>query len=604
MHRRKLALVCFWIICLGLILPGWGHVPQRAAQAQGISSAALNLVAPAACPAGGCAAGQRLSYRLEYTLGQYDGLTDLPNVKVCLYVPNNWYDAASVQLDANGGVTGAAYTNTGVCSEDPLPPTNYSLLAAGEAKFYLTNVFNDSLGLSFRLAPTASVSGSVLLRVFERTGPAAWTRTSQVFTSQSSPVATAATVYVAPDAASCPSGPCYLNSAGDAASGLGTGLKDAVDAAAPGSRIVVVGAATVKGNTVAVNKSLILEGQGNASLTGTGGCSNALVNFTAGGTLRGLNLQDGTCSAPDRPLVTINSPVDFLVEYNTFNSGSEALRITDNTGNLTVRFNQFNGISGKVLVWGSGSSPAALSMTANNIVGSPAGEMVECSEGGTAVIANRRVDHNYWSSGLPTTASHCVITPNKQLGAPAAQRANLPGVNASRVTVTNTKTYFMNNQVALQRSTDGADFDMLLVDHGRSVPFDQGRTTGSPIPCSNYYDIFLAEGAAPAGSLDISLKYNSTTACVAVVESSQYCELSTNTAKFPLYWYEPSGTVTAGWDTTGQNPAGSAAGGATGQTTVCDSAVDEVRVSVDNTGRPSLSADLNFTPFMVGIPIP
>ena len=85
---------------------------------------------------------------------------------------------------------------------------------------------------------------------------------------------------------------------------------------------------------------------------------------------------------------------------------------------------------------------------------------------------------------------------------------------------------------------------------------------------------------------------------------SQFCELTTNTAKFPLWWYDPAGLVTAGWDTTGQNPAGSGAGGAPGQATTCDMLNDEIHVTIDNSGRPSLANDLNFTPFMVGIPMP
>jgi hypothetical protein len=116
--------------------------------------------------------------------------------------------------------------------------------------------------------------------------------------------------------------------------------------------------------------------------------------------------------------------------------------------------------------------------------------------------------------------------------------------------------------------------------------------------------LFLAEGAIPGGSVDLAFKYNRSSACVAAIESSQFCELTTNTTKFPLWWYDPAGQVTAGWDTTGQNPAGSGAGGATGQVTTCDMPSDEIRVTIDNSGRPSLANDLNFTPFMVGIPVP
>ena len=62
--------------------------------------------------------------------------------------------------------------------------------------------------------------------------------------------------------------------------------------------------------------------------------------------------------------------------------------------------------------------------------------------------------------------------------------------------------------------------------------------------------------------------------------------------------------MTEYWDTTGQVPDGSGAGSATGQTMTCNSTLNEIQVEIDtNTGnRPNLVSNLNFTPFVVGLP--
>jgi hypothetical protein len=44
-------------------------------------------------------------------------------------------------------------------------------------------------------------------------------------------------------------------------------------------------------------------------------------------------------------------------------------------------------------------------------------------------------------------------------------------------------------------------------------------------------------------------------------------------------------------------------GSSEGQVTACDTALNEIRVTLDNSGRPNLTSDLGYTPFMVGVPV-
>lgn len=599
----------FLVVGVAMLGPGWATETAQGASAQ--QNTAIRLVAPSACPPGGCAAGQRLSYQLEFELGAYDASRSDTNVKVCVYIPSSWYDASAVMLDSAGGITGIPYNNvlaTVGCPQDLVPPTGYTLAAAGEAVFNNVFVFHDSLNFSFRISSTATAPGSVLMRVFELTSTG-WVRTAQVFTPQMTPVPPAATLYVASDAASCAGFPCYLNSSDDLPGGIGTGLKDAVDTAPTGARIVVLGTVAIKGNTVQVNRQVSIEGSGEATLTSSGGCSNPMLEFSAGGALRGLNLNDGSCTAPDRTLVSVNSPADVIIESNDLTGGGDAIRVVNNTGNLTVRYNHIQGNSGYALYWGDNAPGGGLMMVANNVMRNRSGDPVECSAGGAAVAANRRIDHNYWggASAPASTSTHCVVGAGKQLGAPIALNPAGPGVLAERITVTTNKTYRFNNQIAVRRSAEGGDFDLYLVDHGMAVPDAVPFTNsfaGSPNPCSDYWDVFLADGAVVSGSLELSLKYNRSSACVAAIESSQYCGQTASSVKFPLWWYDPAGQATSGWDTTGQNPAGSGAGGASGQGTSCNLALDEVTVTLDNSGRPALTSDLGYTPFVVGVIVP
>jgi hypothetical protein len=599
-----------------LILLGSSVAAQAASQQQ---SPGIVLIGPAGCPANGCAAGQRLSYRLEFELGQYNPADTNPNVKVCLYYPDkptSWHDsafsAAFPPLDATGGITGSTYTPAATCPEDSAPPTNYILASAGAAAFNNINVFHDTLGFNFRISTTATTPGSILMRVFEQTGDPAtpvWKRTQQVFTPLISIVPPTNSLYVANDAAACPAGSvCYLNSAGDLNDGIGTGLKDAIDAAPADGKITFVGSSAVKDKTVLVNKKLTLEGSADASIVSSGtACNSPMLAFTRGGTVRNLNISDSSCTSTHRGLIAVNTNADLIVEMSDLLGGADAIHVFDNTGNLILRYNNIQGSSGYALFWEPSSGAAGLSMIANNVISTRSGSPIECATGATGVAANRRANHNFWGGPTIPANSHCVIDAGKQLGAAILSNPSAPGVNVERDTVTTAKTYHFAGLIALQRGAGGADYDVYVINHGpdspSAIPFT-GASYRSPYLCSNAWDLFIADGQSPGANLELFLKYNRSAACITAIESSQFCSQTATPAKYPLWWLDPSGAITNGWNTTGQNPDGANANSAAGQTTTCDMANDEIHVSIGNSGRPALNADLNFTPFLVGIRIP
>ncbi len=582
-----------WIVALLGLAISAASVP-----ASPLQSSSISMINPSSCPSGGCAAGQRLNLRTSFDL-----LTYLPsattNIQVCLFTPSDWA-VSDVDFDLIGKLTGATYTtDTSQCG--PLP-TNY-VLSKGISTSLTTNYFGDALDFYFRIGKTASLSGSTLIRVFEK-NESGWSQTEQSFNFLSiSPVNNS--VFVAKDASNCESNnPCYINSKDDLATGIGTGLKDAVDAVNSGSMINVLGNYPIKSNSVTIDKALTLQGNNNASITSDSlTCTQPILLLNNEITIQNLTINDGNCILQSRDLLVINSSQKINIFSNNLVNGKDAIRISNNQENLTVRFNNIKNNSGYAMIKPNPSGTGQIIATANNILNNRSGAQVSCG-----VKELGLVDHNFWGIGiLPSVAApDCTSQSGKRLGSAIIDNLADPGVQAQLITVTSTKKSYFENSIAVQRPTttpDNPDFDIYIVNHGNNAantPFLNSGDSSTLVPCNNYFDIFLAQGLTNIQQLNIFMKYDLNAACIANVESSTYCGQS-NPALYPLWWYDPDQLITSGWNTTGQAPNGSAAGGASGQVTTCNLTNKEISVQIDSSGRPGITNDLNYTPFVVGL---
>lgn len=580
-----------WLLPVLLLLGIFPAAEAKPAAPQGVM---VKMTAPAACPDGGCAAGQRINMRADFSLSNY-APDDEANVQLCLYVPVNW-QPVELTISAAGSVSGEAYTPSLTCAA---APANYLLLGGAEASLTGT-YYSDSLGFVFRLGREAVSSGALIARVSERALDGTWTAQQSVAWVPVTPLV--GSVFVANDAVSCGlNSPCYINSGDDLPGGLGTGLKDAVDAQAATATINILGNYLVKSRAVLVDKPLTLQGLNDAAILSNGAtCAEPLLSIQGAATLRDLNLQGGSpCGSTRRDLLEVNSAANVLIQSNDFTNGNNAVRVLDNTGTVTLRFNHIAGNTGLALIREAGSLVGTIDAVANNFYGNQAGVQVMCNGKG-------RVDHNFWGTGVSTgtAVNLCTVTAGKRLGAAIQRVAAGPGVEARRVTVSTDKAYYFDNQIGVRQTGSATNFDLWLINHGSGAASNVPFTGGSPddlVACSPYWDVFLAEGAALPDTLDLFFKYGQNTGCAASVESSSFCNQS-DTSRYPLWWYDPASNVTQGWDTTGQNPAGTGAGGASGQVTTCNMPEDEIQVSLDATGRPDMLNDLNFTPFVVGLP--
>lgn len=550
----------------------------------------LSLVEPSACPPGGCAAGQRLTVRATFTLSAYEP-SDQPNVGLCLYLPNDWMGDNALQPELTGEITRANYSEAAAHCEPA--PDKYTLAGGIAASLTDNRWIADALNLSLRIGKTATMNGSILVSVLERSG-GNWTRTSQL-TLPLPVVPTASTVYVANDAGACGSAsPCYVNSGGDLPGGIGTGLKDAVDAASDQTTVRVIGNYAIKSETVVVDRSLILSGQGDAAITYHGSaCGNPMIKLAAGGTLRALNINDGSCTYPNRDLLLVDSPAEVWIESNDLTGGRDAIRVMPVGSKVNVRFNHISGNQGYAILREAGGT-GNVEAVANNLYGNRSGAQVECNNRGT-------VNHNFWGRGVDvkTAVSRCQVDAAKRLGAAILQTDGAPGVQAEQALVTAQKRYSTLGGIGFYRTGNDPDYPLYIVNHGRgsaeNIPFENPENL---VACSNYWDVFLPDKVNPTGSLDLFFKYTSEPSCVAAIElSTEYCK-SGDMTRYPLWWFDPAGSATEFWDTTGK-PLGSASGG-TGQQTTCRTSDDEIQVTIDTSGRPNFD-DLRYAPFVVAI---
>lgn len=557
----------------------------------------ITLLSPSACPTGGCSAGQRLDFSVSFPLSPslYN-----PWVQVCVYAPTGgWADFSTGWISDEGIDSGIAYTlgdPSGLCTA--FTPTNYEWIVGAHTPL-TPEVTHDSLDFVLNIGTTSTTSGDVRVLVFEPDDNGYWGDTSDFTSPTISVTPHASTVYVANTAVECGShSPCFVNSGDDLAGGLGTGLRDAVNAASAGDTLQILGDYVIKNKSVLIDKAVTLTGVNDSALYYDGMvCTEPLLAITDGAAIQNLTI-DGACGTTGhRTLLDVNSSHDVTVTNSTLMDGNIGIRIRNNTGNLNIAFNLIEDNSSYAIYKESVNGEVAI--YANNILRNASNYQVTCNGAGNA-------DHNFWGDGEAASANalDCSVTNGKQLGAAITTRPGVPGVSAEQVTVTGTKQYAFSGEIAYQN--DGASsYDLVIVNHGQgaidNIPFYD--TLGDSIsPCSNYYDVFLTESGSPH-ILNLYLKYDLNAECEAEIESPAYCG-SSNSANYPLWWYDPANNVTEYWDTTGQTPDGTGAGSATGQTMTCNSTLNEIQVEIDTNlnNRPNLINDLNFTPFVAGLP--
>ncbi|MBW6465842.1 MAG: hypothetical protein K0B06_05005 [Brevefilum sp.] len=568
------------------------------------ASDGFEMVAPTACPSSGCAAGQRLNYRIEFSVTSED---INQNTQVCVYTPADgdnreeeipWASDEHMWISKIGLISGKTYQQgqvDDICT-DHLDDGDQWLLGSHTQ---LTSGTSDQLEFAFNIHPDAQVDGYVKVKVFQIPTPAGdWGLTAS-FSNLVSVAKRSETVYVAQTETGCGTNtPCYVNSGDDLEDGLGTGLRDAIMAVNQDDEILILKDYAIKDHTVLVDKQINLRGYENALITYIGNvCDSPMLLLTEGGTLSELTINDGNCTNPSRNLIDINSENEVSIQRNTLVFGEHAIYIYEDSGNVTVTFNHIINNDNYAVYRASGTQDGEVKIFANNIIDNRIGYQVNCNELGTA-------NHNFWgetSSGA-ANALNCTISNGKQLGAAIQLATERPGVQGQSLTVTTQMSYAFNEKIGARRSA-GGDYDIIIVNHGAglvsNVPFYENGA-GNINTCSNYYDVFLTDDAI-ATNLILALNYDLSSDCVNEIESSTYCG-SADSKNYPLWWYDPATNATDGWDRTGDNPQGPGAGGATGQETTCHLDTKEIRVLIDNTGRPRISTDLGFTPFVIGLP--
>jgi len=589
----------FWILLSLLALMILGiFIPSITSKA---NPDAVTLFLPSTCPAGGCAAGQRLNFRVDFSLSIHSENT--PNTLICVFseqenqevsTTNPWADLGQATFSKTGMISGVEYIN----NEDS--PFCKDQASASEAVLFSrsathTNSLSDELSFALNINASASIGATLRVKIYQTDSNGLWSTTPQVLETFISTAAINSLAYVALDATDCGSrSPCFVNSGDNGPGGVGTGLRDAIAGMQQESEIKILGNYTIKDYAVIVDKDLTLSGVENASISYKGNiCDQPMLSITDGIILENLTIDDGTCENPSRDLLRIDSPDNVEIKNNTLTNGARGIHVLDNSGNITIAYNHLADNRDYAVYREPGPGNGQLSIYANNIINNQNGAKINCNLHGNA-------NHNYWSTNNTASWESCNITPSKNLGAPILQSPAKAGVEAKEVTVSSAYTEFFNGNIGLQH-TAGANFNLIIVNHGQgqndNIPFFQSGS-GDILPCSNFYDIFLLENSQ-AENLILTIDYGLNPSCISIIESSRYCNHPDGN-RAPIWWYDPANTITDGWDLAGETPGGDGAGNLTGQETSCDLVNDQITLAIDATGRPNNSDDLGFTPFVVG----
>lgn len=594
-HRILLPL----LVCL-LFITGTSAVLSKDTK-----SVSLDLTSPAGCPLTGCAAGQRLNYRLTFPVNPV--FADGNNVMVCVTSSGGssspgvtLIDFSTGYISSQGLISGATYTPISNCDGNSFSGEEHVISVAAQ----LSSSLSDQLNLAVRLHRLADSNGSIRYHLFEKDSTGNWIEKEMTSASITVAASQVNTAYVAETSDDCNlEAPCFINSGDDLPGGLGTGLKDAIDALPVGISanpiiITILGDYPVKTREVLLDRpNIIIQGRAGSKLTAAGStCTEPLLGITSAVTIQNLAIDDGECTSVSRNLIRINSSLPVTIQRSTLRNGAHAILYEDNSGNLLVQFNHFTNNVGNAIRRVGANNAGKLTAVANNILGNTWAPVVECGS-----PAKGTVDHNFWGAGItPKTASNnCTFTTGAQLG--AAVLTQTTGVLGELVQVQTRETILFGGDLTVRRST-GSDYTLYVVNHGQgseiNIPFLNHGT--DPITaCSNFYDIFLASALPQGSDLIASFKYDLNSSCQAVIETQNYCGQEVDPSLYPLWWFDPKTELTESWGRVGQSQSGQP-----GQSVVCDTTQKTITMTIDDTGRPNLTQDMNQTPFIVGLPLP
>jgi hypothetical protein len=593
-HRILLPL----LVCL-LFITGTSAVLSKDTK-----SISLDLISPVGCPLTGCAAGQRLNYRLTFPVNPI--FTTGDNVMVCVTSSGGSTSPGVTLIDFNTGyvsaqglVSGAAYNPILNCDGNVFSGEDLVVSVAAQ----LSSSLSDQLNLAVRLHRLADSNGNIRYHLFEKNSTGNWIEKDMISASITVAASQVNTAYVAETSDDCNlEAPCFINSGDDLPSGLGTGLKDAIDALPAGTSanpisITTLGDYPVKTREVLLDRpNIIIQGRAGSKLTAAGStCTEPLLGITSGVTIQNLAIDDGECTSVSRNLIRINSSLPVTIQRSTLQNGAHAILYEDNSGNLLVQFNHFTNNVGNAIRRVGANNAGKLTAVTNNILGNTWAPVVECGSPAKGVV-----DHNFWGAGItPAAASNnCTFTAGAQLG--AAVLTQTTGVLGELVQVRTTSTSLFGGDLTVRRST-GSDYTLYVVNHGQgseiNIPFLNHGT--DPITaCGNFYDIFLASALPQGSDLIASFKYNLNSSCQAVIETQNYCGQEVDPSLYPLWWFDPKTDLTESWGRVGQSQSGQP-----GQSVVCNTTQKTITMTIDDTGRPDLTQDMNQTPFIVGLPL-
>jgi hypothetical protein len=281
----------------------------------------LSLESPVTCPSGGCAAGQRLNFLVDFSLSPEANFS--PNTHICIYSEqenqevsesNPWADTTNAWFSQTGITSGVPYNANGENSFCATNATDFEDLIF-DLETTHTDALSDELAFTFNIQSTATVGATIKVKIFQIDADGEWTKNPQILETFIPTTGIDEIAYVGLNPADCGNRtPCFVNSGDDLPYGIGTGLRDAISAVETDSTIQILGDYIIKDHAILIDKNLNISGLEDAKLGYAGAtCNESMLSISAGLTIEGLIISDGECTNPSRDLLQISSPDDITI---------------------------------------------------------------------------------------------------------------------------------------------------------------------------------------------------------------------------------------------------------------------------------------------------
>lgn len=356
----------------------------------------------------------------------------------------------------------------------------------------------------------------------------------------------------------------------------GSAILEAIASGA--SPIVIIGEYRIGDEPIDISVDTEIYGFETATLMYDGNNNEAMFLVNKSFSLHDLRVEGNHL----RDFAHINTSLPVYFHHTTIKNSFNVLIIDVHDADVKVEFNHITNNSGLVVKQNQPSTTGSLIVEGNNLIDNSTPVQLVCK-------GPNSVDHNFWGDDQTpqSNAPDCDFDPNKILGAPAALNASGHGVIGDRVKFAGSEYESSDKRLRLSSATSGSE--LVYMDHGPDIVPTFNKTAPVIPTCSHSYYFFIPKGASAPAEVEAHITYDD--ACQQTIEAEPFCA-TPNQASYPLLWFDPALSDTAGWDFVGAGAV----------PVSCDIDDNSISMTLSANGLPNIIDHLDGAPFLIGFP--